>query len=198
MWMLKHLNRFTNHPILCKMKKQALFTFLLVGALCVGHSESASAQMTAPAATSTASTGKDLAASAALSPNHTTLLKALQAAGLADKAKGAGPYTVFAPDNAAFGKLPAAALADLMKPANKKQLASVLSYHVVSGSVMAADLTDGQVLKTVQGESLTVGVQGGTVTIKDAKGGTATVNQPDIKTTNGVVHSIDTVLMPAK
>ena len=152
-----------------------------------------------PAAKSAAaSTGKDLAASAALSPNHTTLLKALQAAGLADKAKGTGPYTVFAPDNAAFDKLPAGTVATLLQPANKKKLAGLLSYHVVSGSVMAADLKDGQVIKTVQGESLTVGVQGGTVTIKDAKGGTATVTQPDIKSTNGVVHSIDTVLMPAK
>jgi uncharacterized surface protein with fasciclin (FAS1) repeats len=181
------------------MKKQTLFPVLLAALLYVGTTETASAQTSMPAAKSaTASTGKDLAASAALSPNHTTLLKALQAAGLADKAKGAGPYTVFAPDNAAFDKLPAGTVATLLQPANKKKLAGILSYHVVSGSVMAADLKDGQVIKTVQGESLTVGVQGGKVTLKDAKGGTATVTQADIKTTNGVVHSIDTVLMPAK
>lgn len=184
------------------MKKQTVFSFLLAGIVSLSGAQLATAQTaaSAPAAasTSSASTGKDLAGSAALSPNHTTLLKALQAAGLAEKAKGAGPYTVFAPDNAAFDKIPAATMATLLKPASKKQLANILSYHVVSGNVMAADLKDGQVIKTVQGESLTVGVQGGTVTIKDAKGGTATVTQPDIKTTNGVVHSIDTVLMPAK
>jgi uncharacterized surface protein with fasciclin (FAS1) repeats len=188
------------------MKKQAVFTFLFAGALYMGNFQTATAQTTAPApaaasgsaSASTASTGKDLAGSAALSPNHTTLLKALQAAGLAEQAKGAGPYTVFAPDNAAFDKIPAATLATLLKPASKKQLSKILTYHVVSGSVMAADLKDGQVIKTVQGESLTVGVKDGAVTVKDAKGGTATVTQPDIKTTNGVVHSIDTVLMPAK
>ncbi|WP_375433891.1 fasciclin domain-containing protein [uncultured Hymenobacter sp.] len=184
------------------MKKQTVFSFLLAALVSLGGAQLATAQTatSAPAATSAAgaSTGKDLAGSAALSPKHTTLLKALQAAGLAEQAKGAGPYTVFAPDNAAFDKLPPATLATLLKPASKKQLAKILSYHVVSGNVMAADLKDGQVIKTVQGESLTVGVQGGSVTIKDAKGGTATVTQPDIKTTNGVVHSIDTVLMPAK
>ncbi|MBC8085304.1 MAG: fasciclin domain-containing protein [Hymenobacter sp.] len=188
------------------MKKQAVFTLLLAGTLYLGGHESATAQTTAPApmattapaTTAPASTGKDLAGSAALSPDHTTLLKALQAAGLADKAKGAGPYTVFAPDNAAFEKLPAGTVSTLLQPANKKKLANILSYHVVSGSVMAADLKDGQVVKTVQGESLTVGVQGGTVTLKDAKGGTSTVTKADIKTTNGVVHSVDTVLMPAK
>jgi uncharacterized surface protein with fasciclin (FAS1) repeats len=179
------------------MKKHPLFSLLLAGLLYVGGAGAASAQtMTSPAAT--ASTGKDLAASAALSPDHTTLVKALGAAGLADKAKGAGPYTVFAPDNVAFDKLPTGTLTTLLQPANKKKLANLLSYHVVSGNVMAADLKDGQVVKTVQGESLTVGVQGGTVTLTDAKGGKATVTKADIKTTNGVVHSIDTVLMPAK
>jgi uncharacterized surface protein with fasciclin (FAS1) repeats len=185
------------------MQKQPVFTFLLAAALYAGGTATASAQATTSGTATTtttaaASTGKDLAGSAALSPNHTTLLKALQASGLATQAKGAGPYTVFAPDNAAFDKLPAGTLTTLLKPASKKQLAGLLSYHVVSGNVMAADLKDGQVIKTVQGESLTVGVQGGTVTLKDAKGGTATVTKPDIKTTNGTVHSIDTVLMPSK
>ena len=188
------------------MKKHALLSLLTTGLLYLGGTETASAQTTPttpPPATmepakATASTGKDLAASAALSPDHTTLLKALGAAGLADKAKEAGPYTVFAPDNAAFDKLPAGTLTTLLQPTNKKKLAGLLSYHVVQGSVMAADLKDGQTVKTVQGESLTVGVRGGTVTLTDAKGGTATVTKADIKTTNGVVHSIDTVLMPTK
>lgn len=182
------------------MKKQAVYLLALAGALVVGghHSASAQTMSSSAPATDAASTGKDLAASAGLSANHTTLLKALQAAGLAEQAKGAGPYTVFAPDNAAFDKLPAGTLTTLLKPTSKKQLAGILSYHVVPGNVMAADLKDGQVVKTVQGESLTVGVQGGTVTLTDAKGGTATVTKADIKATNGVVHSIDTVLMPSK
>lgn len=195
------------------MKKYTMFSFLTAGLLCLGAAGAASAQTTTPAtppsstpsasstmepATASASTGKDLAASAALSPDHSTLLKALSAAGLADKAKEAGPYTVFAPDNAAFDKLPAGTLTTLLQPANKKKLAGLLSYHVVQGSVMAADLKDGQTVKTVQGESLKVNVRGGTVTLTDAKGGTATVTKADIKTTNGVVHSVDTVLMPTK
>lgn len=142
------------------------------------------------------STGKDLAASAGLSSNHSTLLKALVAAGLADRAKGAGPFTVFAPTNAAFDKLPSATLTNLLKPAMKSQLAGILSYHVVEGSVKAADLTDGQKIKTVTGGTLTVSKQGDTVMIKDAKGGSATVTMADIEATNGVVHSIDSVLMP--
>lgn len=141
------------------------------------------------------STGKDLAASAGLSSDHSTLLKALVAAGLADRAKGAGPFTVFAPTNAAFSKLPPATLANLLKPAMKSQLAGILSYHVVEGSVKAADLTDGQTIKTVTGGTLTVSKQGNTVMIKDAKGGSATVTMADIEATNGVVHSIDSVLM---
>ncbi|GAB3232842.1 fasciclin domain-containing protein [Hymenobacter seoulensis] len=182
------------------MKKSVVLSIVLAGGffLCATEQSAAQSMGATTSATTAASTGKDLAASAGLSSNHTTLLKALQAAGLADQAKGAAPYTVFAPDNAAFAKLPAGTLTTLLKPANKKQLAGLLSYHVVAGNVMAADLTDGQVIKTVQGESLTVSLAGGTVKIKDAKGGTATVTQPDIKATNGVVHSIDTVLMPAK
>lgn len=142
------------------------------------------------------STGKDLAASAGLSSDHSTLLKALVAAGLADRAKGAGPFTVFAPTNAAFSKLPSATLTNLLKPAMKSQLAGILSYHVVEGSVKAADLTDGQKIKTVTGGMLTVSKQGDSVMIKDAKGGSATVTMADIEATNGIVHSIDSVLMP--
>ncbi len=170
------------------MRKQPLFTALLGLLLLLGVQLTAAAQ----------ATNKDLAGSAALSPDHTTLLKALQAAGLADKAKGKGPYTVFAPTNAAFDKLPAGTLDNLLLPANKKTLSNILTYHVVPGSYKAAALTDGQKLKTVEGETLTVKKQGDTVTITDAKGGSATVEKADIVATNGVVHSIDAVLMPAK
>ena len=143
-------------------------------------------------------TGKDLAGSAGLSANHTTLLAALKAAGLADQATKAGPFTVFAPDNAAFDALPAGTVDMLLKPENKKTLSGILLYHVVQGSVMAADLKDGQKVKTVNGDMLTVRMKDGKVMIEDAKGGMSTVTTADIKATNGVVHSIDKVLMPSK
>lgn len=143
-------------------------------------------------------TGKDLAGSAGLSENHTTLLAALKAAGLADKASAAGPFTVFAPDNAAFEKLPDGTVATLLKPENKKMLSGILLYHVVSGAVMSSDLKDGQVISTVQGDKLTVRMKDGKVMLEDAKGGMSTVTLADIKATNGVVHSIDSVLMPGK
>ena len=170
------------------MRKQTLFTALLGLLLMLGVRLTAAAQ----------ATNKDLAASAAISPDHTTLLKALQAAGLADKAKDKGPYTVFAPTNAAFDKLPAGTLDNLLLPANKKMLSGILTYHVVPGIHKAASLKDGQQLKTVEGEMLTVKKQGDSVMIMDAKGGSATVEKADIIATNGVVHSIDAVLMPAK
>lgn len=143
-------------------------------------------------------TGKDLAGSAGLSENHTTLLAALKAAGLADKASAAGPFTVFAPDNAAFEKLPDGTVATLLKPENKKMLSGILLYHVVSGAVMSSDLKDGQVISTVQGDKLTVRMKDGKVMLEDAKGGMSVVTLADIKATNGVVHSIDSVLMPGK
>lgn len=170
------------------MRKQTLFTALLGLLLMLGVQLTAAAQ----------ATNKDLAGSAAISPDHTTLLKALQAAGLADQAKGKGPYTVFAPTNAAFDKLPAGTLDKLLMPANKKMLSGILTYHVVAGSYKAAALKDGQKLKTVEGEMLTVKKQGDSVMIVDAKGGSATVQKADIIATNGVVHSIDAVLMPSK
>ncbi|RIV24034.1 fasciclin domain-containing protein [Fibrisoma montanum] len=188
------------------MFKQTMFSLALGITLLTGAAVSAQAQSTntMPAQSGTsngamgASTGKDLAASAGMSSDHTTLLQALQAAGLADRAKGAGPYTVFAPTNDAFAKLPAGTLDNLLKPEMKKQLTGILATHVVQGSVKAADLKDGQTIKTVNGETLTVSKQGDTVMIKDAKGGSATVTMADIQATNGVVHSIDTVLMPSK
>lgn len=139
-------------------------------------------------------TGKDLTISAAKSADHTTLFRALRASGLTDQASGKGPYTVFAPTNEAFDKLPAGTLDNLLKPAAKKQLVKLLAYHVVKGSYSADQLQDGQKLKTVMGGTLTVGKQGDTVTITDGAGNTATINQADIQATNGLIHSIDTVL----
>lgn len=170
------------------MFKKIIFSLALSSVLLAGSVVTAVGQ----------STGKDLAASAGLSSDHTTLVKALVAAGLADRAKAAGPYTVFAPDNAAFAKLPSGTVEGLLKPEAKKQLSGLLLTHVVEGSVKSTDLKDGQTIKTISGETLTVSIAGGKVTIKDGKGGSAMVTKADIEATNGVVHSIDTVLMPSK
>lgn len=172
------------------MKKVTLFTKIsLAMILAFGVLVNVNAQT---------ATGKDLAGSAGLSENHTTLLAALKAAGLDDKASAKGPFTVFAPDNAAFDKLPDGTVATLLKPENKKTLSGILLYHVVQGSVMSSDLKNGQVITTVQGDKLTVRMKDGKVMLEDAKGGMSTVTAADIKATNGVVHSVDSVLMPSK
>ena len=142
------------------------------------------------------STNKDLVESLAGANDFSTLQAAMVAAGLVDAAKGAGPFTVFAPSNAAFNKLPAGTVEKLVMPENKDKLAGILAYHVVAGNVMAADLKNGQVVKTVGGGTLTVRKKGRSVMLMDAKGGSATVTTADIRTTNGMVHAIDTVLMP--
>lgn len=163
-----------------------------------------SAQTTPPTGTSpttsasTAQAGGDLVSYAAQSSDHSTLVSALQAAGLVERAKGAGPFTVFAPENSAFEKLPQGTLEQLLQPANKQKLQAILAGHVVEGSVKSSDLSDGQKITTVTGETLTVRKQGSSVQIVDGSGNTATVTKPDLTASNGVVHSIDTVLMPAK
>ena len=120
-----------------------------------------------------------------------TLAAALGAAGLVDTLKGTGPFTVFAPTDAAFAKLPAGTVEMLLKPENKAKLTAILTYHVVAGKVMAADVVKVTSAKTVQGGSVAVKVMGGKVTI-DA----ANVVTTDIAASNGVIHVIDTVLMP--
>ncbi len=146
--------------------------------------------------TAGSTTGKDLAASLPMSSEHSTLGAMLNVSGLASQAKGAGPYTVFAPANSAFAKLPSGMRDNLLKTNNHQKLISVITHHVVAGSFRVADLTDGQQLKTVQGDMLTVKKQGDVVMLTDSKGNTATITTPDIMATNGVIHSIDTVLMP--
>lgn len=142
---------------------------------------------------------------AAKAPNLTTLVSAVQAAGLTETLGGAGPFTVFAPDNAAFEKIPAATREGLMAPAGKDDLTKILTYHVVPGRLTAADLqTQAQAaggtatLTTVQGQELKVAAgPNGTWVITDAEGGTSTISQADVGQSNGVVHVIDTVLMPS-
>ncbi len=136
---------------------------------------------------------KNIVENAAGSADHTTLVAAVKAAGLAETLSGAGPFTVFAPTNEAFAKLPAGAVDGLLKPESKAKLTGVLTYHVVPGALKAADLKDGQKLKTVQGEELTVAVKDGKVTINGAN-----VTIADVVSSNGVTHVIDAVLMPKK
>ena len=140
---------------------------------------------------------KDIVDNAVGSSEHTTLVAAVKAAGLVETLKSAGPFTVFAPTNAAFDKLPAGTVNSLVTPEMKPTLTKILTYHVVPGRLMAADLKDGQTLTTVEGETLTVMVKGTSVMLKDAKGGMSTVTIPNVVSSNGITHVVDTVLMPA-
>jgi uncharacterized surface protein with fasciclin (FAS1) repeats len=127
---------------------------------------------------------------AAGNPDFTTLVAAVKAAGLAETLSGTGPFTIFAPTNAAFAKLPAGTVEMLLKPENKAKLASILTYHVVAGKVLAADVKSGMV-KTVQGGEITVVANAEGVTVNGAR-----VLKTDIVGSNGVIHVIDTVIMP--
>ena len=145
---------------------------------------------------------KTIVENASLSADHTTLVAAVKAADLVKTLSGPGPFTVFAPTNAAFGKLPAGTVDGLLKPAAKADLAKVLTYHVVSGTMTAAQISsaikagNGKAeLTTVQGDKLTATEAGGKVTLTDAKGGKSIVTQTDVTQSNGVVHVVDTVLM---
>ena len=136
---------------------------------------------------------KDIVDNAAGSADHTTLVAAVKAAGLVETLKSAGPFTVFAPTNEAFAKLPAGTVDNLLKPEMKADLTGVLTYHVVAGAVKAADLKDGQKIKTVQGGELTVSIKDGKVMINGAN-----VTIADVISSNGVTHVIDAVLLPKK
>jgi uncharacterized surface protein with fasciclin (FAS1) repeats len=139
---------------------------------------------------------KNIVENAVNSKDHTTLVAAVKAAGLVKTLEGKGPFTVFAPTNAAFAKLPAGTVDTLVKPENKATLTKILTYHVVPGRLEASALTDGKKLKTVEGETLTVKNSGGQVMLVDAKGGMSTVTIPNVNQSNGVIHVVDTVLMP--
>jgi len=146
--------------------------------------------LAAPAAKSA-----DIVEIAASNPDFSTLVAAIDAAGLTETLSGEGPYTVFAPTDDAFAALPDGTLDTLLKPANKDQLAAILTYHVVDGEVMAADVTPGDVT-TVNGADFTVSEDMGTVSITDGQGNTAQVVTTDIVASNGVIHVIDAVLLP--
>lgn len=146
---------------------------------------------------------KDIIDNAVNSKDHTTLVAAVKAADLVETLKGAGPFTVFAPTNEAFDKLPKGTVDNLVKPENKKTLTGILTYHVVAGNMDAAAIAkgieDGKgkfTMKTVAGGTLTATMEGKDVVITDVKGGKSKVTIADVKQSNGVIHVVDTVLMP--
>jgi len=146
---------------------------------------------------------KDIIDNASNSKDHTTLVAAVKAAGLVDTLKGAGPFTVFAPVNAAFDKLPKGTVDTLLKPESKKTLTGILTYHVVPGKMDAAAIIKGIeegkgkfTMKTVAGGTLTATMEGKDVTITDEKGGKSKVTIADVMQSNGVIHVVDSVLMP--
>jgi uncharacterized surface protein with fasciclin (FAS1) repeats len=146
---------------------------------------------------------KNIVQNAVNSKDHTTLVAAVKAAGLVDTLQSPGPFTVFAPTNEAFAKLPAGTVDTLLKPENKKTLTNVLTYHVVPGRLSAKDLMEKirtgngkAMLKTVEGEDLTFAEKDGKLWIWDAKGGSAQVTIRNVMQSNGVIHVIDTVLLP--
>ena len=146
---------------------------------------------------------KNIVQNAVNSKDHTTLVAAVKAAGLVDTLQSPGPFTVFAPTNDAFAKLPAGTVDTLLKPENKKTLTNVLTYHVVPGRLSAKDLMEKiragngkAILKTVEGADLTFAEKDGRLWIWDAKGGSAQVTIRNVNQSNGVIHVIDTVLLP--
>jgi uncharacterized surface protein with fasciclin (FAS1) repeats len=146
---------------------------------------------------------KDIIDNAVNSADHTTLVAAVKAAGLVDTLKGPGPFTVFAPTNEAFAKLPAGTVDNLLKPQNKDMLTKVLTYHVVAGRLSTSDIkkmikeAHGKTeLKTVSGGTLTAMEEGGKIVLQDEKGGTSTITIPNVYQSNGVIQVVDAVVLP--
>jgi uncharacterized surface protein with fasciclin (FAS1) repeats len=182
--------------------KKTLLAAVAVAALAI-TSLSAHAQKDPEVGGAAMYPSKTIVENAANSPIHKTLVAAVKAAGLVDTLNSAGPFTVFAPTDDAFAKLPAGTVETLVKPENKDTLVKILTYHVVAGKVSSKQLAkmikEGggkATLKTVQGEDLTATMSGGKIMLTDAKGGMATVTIADVFQSNGVIHVIDTVLMP--
>jgi len=158
--------------------RQSIVAALLVGGLLTG-------------ATNARAADKNIVETAAGAGQFKTLTAALDAAGLTGTLEGPGPFTVFAPDDAAFAKLPNDTLASLLKPENKAQLVAILTYHVVPGRMLAANVLKANELKTVNGKPLAVSMKGG-----DAMVGNAKIIATDVAASNGVIHVIDTVVLP--
>lgn len=187
-----------------KINRQiSLAAALVLGAACLLPAARLQAQKDPEVGGAAMYPTKNIVENAMNSKDHTTLVAAVKAAGLVDTLEGAGPFTVFAPTNEAFAKLPAGAVDNLLKPENKDQLVKVLTYHVVAGRLSSKDLLKqikeggGKAqLKTVAGGMLTASVMGGKIMLTDEKGGMATVTIANVYQSNGVIHVIDAVLMP--
>ena len=196
---------FTTYNQFIQMKK-TLFSLAIAALFSIGATTTASAQTK----TKTVMVGgapmyptKNIIENAVNSKDHTTLVAAVKAAGLVETLSSAGPFTVFAPTNDAFGKLPAGTVETLVKPENKETLTKILTYHVVAGRMTAADLTKAikagkgtATLKTVSGGTLTATAKGKTIQLKDEKGGVSTVTIANVMQSNGVIHVVNSVLLP--
>ncbi|GAB2698386.1 fasciclin [Hymenobacter frigidus] len=189
--------------------KKTLFSLALVAMFSVGATTTVSAQTKTKAKVVMVGGAamyptKNIVENAVNSKDHTTLVAAVKAAGLVETLQSAGPFTVFAPTNDAFGKLPAGTVETLVKPENKATLTKILTYHVVAGRMTSKDLMKAikggkgtATLKTVSGGTLTAMMKGSkTIELKDEKGGVSTVTIADVMQSNGVIHVINTVLMP--
>ncbi|GAB3860236.1 fasciclin domain-containing protein [Hymenobacter terrigena] len=186
--------------------KKTLFSLAFVALFSVATTTTVSAQ----SKTKTVMVGgaamyptKNIIENAVNSKDHTTLVAAVKAAGLVETLQGAGPFTVFAPTNEAFNKLPAGTVETLVKPENKATLTKILTYHVVAGRMTSADLMKAikagggkASLKTVSGGTLTAMMKDKAIELKDEKGGISTVTIADVLQSNGVIHVVNTVLMP--
>ena len=187
------------------MKSMQAGIFLMLALLVSGlaNAQSANNMKTVMVGGAAMYPSKNIIENAINSNDHTTLVAAVKAAGLVETLQSAGPFTVFAPTNAAFGKLPKGTVETLLKVENKNMLSAVLTYHVVAGKISATELVEkiktggGKAsLTTVQGGQLTAMLKGKNVVITDEKGGMSTVTIADVNQSNGVIHVIDTVLLP--
>ena len=191
--------------------KKTLFSLAVAALFSVATATTVSAQTKAKMMPGTVMVGgaamyptKNIVENAVNSKDHTTLVAAVKAAGLVETLESAGPFTVFAPTNEAFNKLPAGTVETLVKPENKATLTKILTYHVVAGRMTSADLKKAikagkgkATLKTVSGGTLTAMMKGSkAIELKDEKGGISTVTIADVMQSNGVIHVVNTVLMP--
>jgi uncharacterized surface protein with fasciclin (FAS1) repeats len=165
----------------------------LLGAACTSETTTTSET---PAASETMAAVGTIPEVATAAGDFTTLVAAVEAADLGETLSGEGPFTVFAPTDDAFAALPEGTVESLLEPENQEQLAAILTYHVVPGEIMAADVTSGEVT-TVNGETFTIEANDDGVTITDGQGNTANVTATDVEASNGVIHVIDAVLLPA-
>lgn len=185
------------------MKKVFRLTSILIAAICINTCIVSAQGKTTMVGGAAMYPSKNIIENAMNSKDHTTLVAAVKAAGLVETLEGTGPFTVFAPTNEAFNKLPQGTVDNLLKPENKEQLASVLTYHVVAGRIDSKTLMDwikknngSYTATTVQGGKLMFSMKGNNLMVMDESGNTAMVTIKDVYQSNGVIHVIDTVLMP--